>query len=392
MASGATLPLLMATADSSATPPSSKYLILACDGGGIRGLVTALLLDDLSTRHPGFLSQTYLNAGTSTGGIISLGLACGVSTGQLVDLYRNDGGRIFTTSTCRGVTSAARPVPDPVPLRGMSAQSWWQFILQYLSEVVCPWYDNTSLKGLLEGQLDAQAHATLNSLVDQTNPRYVLVNTLQLCTSGNAWTPLHLTNLPPLHSNGSGETRVIDAAMSTGAAPMYFPPYEHPTYGYCADGGLFANNPGTLALTTLMRSGVPLDTVWMLSLSTGNTQNCYPASIINAIGASSFGPIYWIWPVSRPDPAVPGQPYTPSLPLMDVVFDATSQMDSEYCAQLLPGRYKRANVPLAQPIALDDCSPAAIASMTSSTSAYMQSSGEWADIQSWIQTNFPSRR
>jgi predicted acylesterase/phospholipase RssA len=388
MAKGATLYRHMPTADSRAAPSRTKCLILACDGGGIRGLVTALLLDRLSTSHPRFLSQTYLNAGTSTGGIISLALACGVSTEQLVALYRNDGPRIFTTSACRGVSFASRPVAAPLLPPGVAAQGWWQFILQYLSEVVCPWYDNTSLKSLLEGQLGARADATLNSLVDQANPRYVLVNTLQLCNSANAWTPLQLTSLPPLHANGSGETRVIDAAMSTGAAPMYFPPYEHPTYSYCADGGLFANNPGTAALTALMRSGVPLDNVWMLSLGTGNTQNCYPASIIGNVGASSFGPIYWIWPVSRPDPAVPGQPYTPSLPLMDVVFDATSQMDSEYCAQLLPGRYKRVNVPLSQPIALDDCSPSAIASMMNSTTAYMQSSGEWADIQSWIESNF----
>ena len=77
---------------------------------------------------------------------------------------------------------------------------------------------------------------------------------------------------------------------------------------------------------------------------------------------------------------------------MDAVFDGTSLMDSQYCAQLLPGQYKRANVPLSQPVALDDYSPAAISTLTSSTTAYMQSSGEWADIQSWIQTNFgPSR-
>ena len=45
-----------------------------------------------------------------------------------------------------------------------------------------------------------------------------------------------------------------------------------------------------MALTALMASGVALANIWMLSLSTGNTQNCYPASIINTVGASSFGP------------------------------------------------------------------------------------------------------
>jgi hypothetical protein len=54
----------------------------------------------------------------------------------------------------------------------------------------------------------------------------------------------------------------------------------------------------------------------------------------------------------------------------------------------LRGGSRDASIQLSQPIALDDCSPSAIASMTNSTTAYMQSSGEWADIQSWIESNF----
>jgi patatin-like phospholipase/acyl hydrolase len=83
-----------------ATPTAnSKYLILACDGGGIRDLITALLLQQLSNEYPDFLKQTYLYAGTSTGGIISLALACNVSADNLVTLY-SDGGQIFTKSAC----------------------------------------------------------------------------------------------------------------------------------------------------------------------------------------------------------------------------------------------------------------------------------------------------
>jgi hypothetical protein len=374
---------------SAQTTPDRKYLILACDGGGIRGLVTALLLNQLNTDHPSFLGQTYLNAGTSTGGIISLALACGIAPEQLVKLYSNDGAQIFTLSPCRSENEAIRiPRRTPRYLRGTLGESWWQFFLKYIEEIICPWYGNAALKSLLETTLGEQASATLNSLVDMANPRYVLVNTLQLCNAQNIWTPLQLTNLPNLPGNTSGETLVIDAAMSTGAAPMYFPPYEHPAYGYCADGGLFANNPSTVALTSLIASGVPIEHIWMLSLDTGNTQNCYPPSIVNQVGASNFGPIYWAWPVSQPDPPVQGQPYTPSLPLMGAVFDGTAQIDTYYCSRLLPDRYKRANVPLSQPVALDDYSPTAITTMTDSTTAYIQTSPEWADIKAWITTNF----
>jgi hypothetical protein len=182
---------------------------------------------------------------------------------------------------------------------------------------------------------------------------------------------------------------VIDAAMSTSAAPMYFPPYNHPVYSYCSDGGLFANNPGTIALTTLIESGVSLDDIWMLSLSTGNTQDCYPPSTVSEVNAANFaGPLFWSWPVSQPDPAVAGQPYTPALPMLTALFDGTSEVDAYQCAQLLPGRFKRANVPLSQPVALNDYSPAAIQAMTNSTNNYVQTSAEWADIGQWIKGNF----
>jgi hypothetical protein len=306
----------------------------------------------------------------------------------LVNLYQTDGAKIFTESACRAGGEFRVPNNPSRALKGTLGETWWQFILDHLNDLVCPWYDNAPLRSLLETILDAMASATLDSLVNPARPRYVLVNTLQLCSPANVWTPLQLTNLPNLQGNASGGTRVIDAALSTGAAPVYFPPYDHPTYGFCADGGLFANNPGAAAVTTLLESGIPLDSIWMLSLSTGNTQNCYPASLINAAGASSFGSIYWMWPEPQPLTPVTGQPYTPSFPLMEAVFDATAQMDAYYCSRLLPGRYQRANVPLTQPVPLDDFSATAIETMLSSTKDYIQQSPEWAAIRTWIGANF----
>ena len=56
--------------------PATDKLIVSCDGGGIRGLIVALLLQQLNSEYPDFLGRTYLHAGTSTGGIISLAMAC----------------------------------------------------------------------------------------------------------------------------------------------------------------------------------------------------------------------------------------------------------------------------------------------------------------------------
>ena len=60
------------------TDPPPNYLILSCDGGGMRGILTALIIKELNDKVP-FLDRVNLFAGTSTGAMIALGLANGMS-------------------------------------------------------------------------------------------------------------------------------------------------------------------------------------------------------------------------------------------------------------------------------------------------------------------------
>lgn len=64
-----------------------SYKILACDGGGIFGVITAKLLQSLDRS---VLDNIDLFAGTSTGSIIALGLASGVSIDTIFDLYSSE--------------------------------------------------------------------------------------------------------------------------------------------------------------------------------------------------------------------------------------------------------------------------------------------------------------
>ena len=74
---------------------------------------------------------------------------------------------------------------------------------------------------------------------------------------------------------------------------------------------------------------------------------------------------------------------------MSAMFDATAEMDTKQCTQLLGDQYVRANVTLTQPIALNDFSPAAITAMENAVTSYTQPpSTGWAQIQSWITNNF----
>src|SRR4051812_48639128 len=74
------------------------FRILSLDGGGVRGAFTAVLLRRLEEKYPNFLSNVDLFAGTSTGGIIALGLAAGLSPGDLVYLYKTYAQEIFSDS------------------------------------------------------------------------------------------------------------------------------------------------------------------------------------------------------------------------------------------------------------------------------------------------------
>jgi hypothetical protein len=374
---------------------ASRYLIISCDGGGIRGLITALLLDHINCNASSFLQQTYLFAGTSTGGIIALALASGLTTSQLVNLYSNDGAQIFTPSACLGSSEAAK-VREAVTSSTASLGDIWSDIGEYLLELICVKYDNSGLKSVVNSTLGSKASATIGSL-----NRKVLVTTFQLYKAqadswgqANAWGPLVFHNIPNIPNNQTASTQVIDAAMSTSAAPTYFPPYNHPTFGYCADGGVVANNPAILAASMLIDSGIPREQIWMLSLSTGDTINSYPPSLVSSTYAPYFyGPFFWLFPVAQTPVSGP-PPYTPSMPLTSAVFDGVSDINDYMASQILvPGQYMRANVPLTTPVALDDYSQAAIQAMTDAVNTYTKPTNpnpEWVNIIKWIKSNFPS--
>ncbi len=74
----------------------SKFKILSLDGGGVRGAYTAAALETLQSKIETPLAGHFdLIVGTSTGGIIAIGLGLGVTPAELVEFYRNKGKEIF---------------------------------------------------------------------------------------------------------------------------------------------------------------------------------------------------------------------------------------------------------------------------------------------------------
>ena len=67
----------------------AKYRVLSIDGGGIRGLITTVMMQRLAATPglEGFLDKVDLIAGTSTGGLLALGIARGLPLDEIRDLY-----------------------------------------------------------------------------------------------------------------------------------------------------------------------------------------------------------------------------------------------------------------------------------------------------------------
>jgi hypothetical protein len=177
-----------------------------------------------------------------------------------------------------------------------------------------------------------------------------------------------------LPGSENSDTLLIDAAMATGAAPIYNPPYWLPQYGYCADGALFAGSPALIGISEALKTGATLDSIRMLSVGTGvNPEN------VPIIGdPRDAGLLTWMRPVS-------GRPHTPKFALVEALLDAGPQAAVHYCRALLKENFRRANVHLSRQVEIDDYKMVPL--MQEDARKYF-ASGEWQEIKDWVATEF----
>jgi len=210
-------------------------------------------------------------------------------------------------------------------------------------------------------------------------PTGVLVTTLQLGSATARWAPLLLHNLPNLSKPVTSGSTIIDAALSTSAAPTYFPPYNHPLFSFCVDGGMVANNPAPVALAAYCESqSVALSSVRLLSLGTGLSPAAIPPG--NPITTGCAGTWQWIDPLTTSP--------IPSTPLLTAVMDNASAINDSIAGMLLTtNTYRRINPTIPNVINLDDCSPSALTALNNAATAYL-SSLAYAQDKQWILANF----
>lgn len=358
---------------------NSPFIILSCDGGGVRGVITAKLLASLD---PGFLQSVSLFAGTSTGSIIALGLAAGVPIGTIVSLYESmsNCNEIFTPYVNQAQARALRAeIAAAIPPRTASVGEGidWSQILQMVAEaaeqMAFPKHQSTGLQTLLTANFPAM---TLAQLATQQQ-KYVVVPSFRISPGQNgAWQACVFHNLPGLAITPDlSAISLIDTAMCSAAAPLFFPSHTI-TAGSFVDGGVCANNPCTVALACYAasslsgQSGPAPGSVAAVSLGTGNVGNSYPPSD----AAFPGGILGWMWPYQDGT--------SPAFPLIEAMFAGSSQINDLTAQMMLRGStYIRANPVFTQTWSLDDCSD--VAQMASLTDQYIASS-EWQQIAATI--------
>jgi patatin-like phospholipase/acyl hydrolase len=215
--------------------------VLSIDGGGIRGIIPAAILSEIQKRLGKELWQTFdLIAGTSTGGIIALGLGTACNSGkpytpdQLLKLYLQSGSTIFK-------------------------KSW----LTPLRELLAPKYSPDGLEYTLAKFFQATEFCTALTPL--------LISSYDLQRQQPFFFKSHLIAARPDYN-----WKVTDIARATSAAPTYFPP-KHLTRGMddyaLVDGGVYVNNPAMAAYVEARLLYPDAARVIVVSVGTGDRQD-----------------------------------------------------------------------------------------------------------------------
>ena len=228
--------------------------ILCIDGGGILGTFPAAFLAGLEQHLQGRPIGSYFDliAGTSTGGIIAIGLAMGLPASELLNLYEKRGPEIFG--------QGHGPVADFV--FGKLRLGRWLFMNKHNAVPL-----RTVLEDVLGGKRIGDAKTRM--LIPAWNP---------VARSVYIYKTAHHSRL-----RNDYKSLAVDAALATAAAPTYFRHHVTQHAVGLTDGGTWANNPTALAVVeAITMLGWSRESLHVLSL--GCLEETYTISKRAGIG------------------------------------------------------------------------------------------------------------
>jgi patatin-like phospholipase/acyl hydrolase len=220
--------------------------VLTLDGGGMRGLFEAYVLAALEDAVGAPAARVFdLVSGTSSGGIVALGLATGKPAREIAMLYETRGPRIFARSPLTG-------------LRGLLVSKYPR-------------------RRLDETLRDALGDARLSDAATR-----VLVPAFSLERRDLVWFDSGARTAPGRVKVAAGDPLARDVAAATSAAPTFFDPVRVDGLdGEWLDGGVGANDPTPYALAVALGNRPP--DVLALSIGTGGFFPSYPRRLRGAL-------------------------------------------------------------------------------------------------------------
>ncbi len=297
-----------------ATGDRPLYRVLSLDGGGIRGLATARVLEEIERQTGKPIGESFdLITGTSAGGMVALALTRPdpntpgkplYSARDVAELFSENGGEIF--------------------------QSKWYSPLTNLFGVR---HSRKPLRRVLERFLgDAEVE-------DATTD--ILVHTYDLKSQSPVQIRTRKNARDPDERKGQWNYRMADAAMATSAAPTYFKPIDVETIDgpgspggrrqTLIDGGIYANNPAVFGLKEAQKIMPKGHEVLVVSVGTGDSKPDFQAEQVKR-----WGPLSWISPLN-------------GVPILSMVLNAQARGADQVMKTALGDRYVRINADLDDP-------------------------------------------
>ena len=324
---------------------SKFFRILSIDGGGIRGIMPAIIISELekrlrlSTGKPDSYISDYFDmiAGTSTGGM----LAC-------YYLYNNDGNRLDAVNAIDMYEKHGATIFKTRLLRR---------IIQYIFDPL--YHENGINKVLKETFGDVKlSEAPCNSTImayDITARKAVIF------TSETA------------RNKESRNYYLRDIARATSAAPTYFRVAKTKAMNgdcsYLIDGGIYANDPTLCAIVEAKKTKYPdrdecpkIKDMYVVSLGTGEIKEPYKYK-----KAKHWGRFCWI------------------LPLIDMLLSSGSEVVSFQVKKLFEAENSKSNYKRIVPKLInvndemDDASPKNIANLKSVAEQYIANNSNKLD-------------
>jgi uncharacterized protein len=255
-ANGANQGILPTPEGEMAIGENRRIQVLTIDGGGIRGIIPAVILAEIEARVNRPLWQVFdLIAGTSTGGIIAAAIGAGAKggdayrPGELVDLYVANGPEIFHR---RFLTSVLQLFGPKYSAKGLERVLQIFFGESMLSSAKTP---------LLISSYDVDHQMPFFFKSQKTNdPAY-------------NW-------------------KLREVARATSAAPSYFPAIRL-NNGRAAytlvDGGVCVNNPSVAAFAEARRIYPDANDILVVSVGTGDRNDGLTYSQVRRWGLLGWG-------------------------------------------------------------------------------------------------------